>query len=147
MLTCYAPKVIYSYTSSVIALGDQPKRLARMAHQMGVKIALGTDAGVYPHGQNANEFVEYVDAGMTPMESLVAGTSDAALAGGIKGVGKLEPGMAADLVALPVSPLKDIRAVLNVPFVMRDGIVFKEQGVARPVQQASVQTFDVTDAF
>jgi imidazolonepropionase-like amidohydrolase len=133
--------------NKVIALGSQPKKLARQAHALGVKIALGTDAGVYPHGQNANEFVEYVDAGMTPMESLVAGTSDAALAGGIKGVGKLEPGMAADLVALPVSPLKDIRAVLNVPFVMRDGIVFKEQGVARPVQQASVQTFDVTDAF
>ncbi|MDB5466545.1 MAG: hypothetical protein JWQ46_1307 [Phenylobacterium sp.] len=133
--------------NKVIALGSQPKKLARQAHALGVKIALGTDAGVYPHGQNANEFVEYVDAGMTPMESLVAGTSDAALAGGIKGVGKLEPGMAADLVALPVSPLKDIHAVLNVPFVMRDGIVFKDQGVARPAQQASVQTFDVTDAF
>jgi imidazolonepropionase-like amidohydrolase len=134
--------------NKVIALGSQPKKLARQAHALGVKIALGTDAGVYPHGQNANEFVEYVNAGMTPMESLVAGTSDAALAGGMKGVGRLEPGMAADLVALPTSPLKDIHAVLNVPFVMRDGIVFKDQGAEKsPQQQASIQTFDVTDAF
>jgi imidazolonepropionase-like amidohydrolase len=133
--------------NKVIALGSQPKKLARQAHALGVKIALGTDAGVYPHGQNANEFVEYVDAGMTPMESLIAGTSDAAEAGGIKGVGKLEPGMAADMVALRVSPLKDIHAVLNVPFVMRDGFVFKEQGVETGQQQASVPTFDVMEAF
>jgi imidazolonepropionase-like amidohydrolase len=133
--------------NKVIALGSQPKKLARQAHALGVKIALGTDAGVYPHGQNAHEFIEYVDAGMTPMESLVAGTSDAALAGGIKNVGKLEPGMAADLVALPVSPLKDIHAVLDVPFVMRDGIVFKDKNVEKPMQQAAIQTFDVMDAF
>ncbi len=110
------------------ALGDQPKRLARQAHAMGVKVALGTDATVYPHGQNANEFIEYVNAGMTPMEALISGTSDAAEAGGIKGVGRLAPGMAADVVALPSNPLKNIRAVLTVDFVMRDGIVFKEHG-------------------
>jgi imidazolonepropionase-like amidohydrolase len=132
--------------AKVIALGDQPKKLAKMAHRMGVKIALGTDAGVYPHGQNANEFVEYVEAGMTPMESLIAGTSDAAVAGGIKGVGKLEPGMSADLVALPESPLHDIHAVLNVPFVMRDGIVFKDAGVEK-TQTARVDTSNVEDAF
>ena len=133
--------------AKVIALGDQPKKLARQAHALGVKIALGTDAGVYPHGQNANEFIEYVEAGMTPMEALVAGTSDAALAGGIKGVGKLEPGMAADMVALPISPLRDIHAVLNVPFVMRDGIVFKNAGVEREQVAAKVETSDVMDAF
>ena len=87
-----------------------------------------------PHGQNANEFIEYVNAGMTPMQSLISGTSDAALAGGIKGVGRLAPGMAADIVALPESPLKDIHAVLTVDFVMRDGIVFKEHGVQRPFE-------------
>lgn len=134
--------------AKVMALGDRPKVLAREAHAMGVKIALGTDAGVYPHGQNAHEFLEYVQAGMTPMQALVAGTSDAAEAGGIKGVGKLEPGMAADLVALPVSPLKDINAVLNVSFVMRDGIIFKQDGAQAPlVQQAQVEAEDVRDAF
>jgi imidazolonepropionase-like amidohydrolase len=133
--------------AKVIALGDQPKKLAKMAKAMGVKIALGTDAGVYPHGQNANEFVEYVTAGMTPAQALVAGTTDAALAGGIKGVGALSPGMAADLVGLPVSPLDDIKAVLDVRFVMRDGIVFKADGAAVPGQQALVETSDVSDAY
>ncbi|MGC1303318.1 MAG: amidohydrolase family protein [Caulobacteraceae bacterium] len=135
--------------AKVIALGDQPKKLARQAHALGVKIALGTDAGVYPHGQNAHEFIEYVQAGMTPMQALVAGTSDAALAGGIKGVGKLEPGMAADMVALPVSPLQDINAVLDVPFVMRDGVVFKQDGAEAPTahQQHAEITTDIQDAF
>jgi imidazolonepropionase-like amidohydrolase len=132
----------------VIALGDQPKKLARMAVQIGTKIALGTDAGVYPHGQNANEFIEYVEAGMTPMQSLVAGTSDAAEAGGIKGVGKLEPGMAADVVAMTLSPLKDIHAVQNVSFVMRDGIIFKQDGAEKPLKTASADLVpDVEDAF
>ena len=133
--------------AKVIALGSQPKKLAKLAHQIGTKIALGTDAGVYPHGQNANEFVEYVTAGMTPMQSLIAGTSDAAEAGGIKGVGRLEPGMAADLVALATSPLDDIHAVLDVPFVMRDGIVFKDGGTAVPMQHSRVETDDVQDAY
>jgi imidazolonepropionase-like amidohydrolase len=133
--------------AKVIALGSQPKKLAKQAHALGVKIALGTDAGVYPHGQNAHEFIEYVTAGMTPMQALVAGTSDAAIAGGIKGAGHLEPGMPADIVAMPVSPLKDINAVLDVPFVMRDGIVFKEDGVEKPMREASVTTTDIQDAF
>lgn len=115
--------------NKVIALGDQPKKLARIAQKLGVKIALGTDAGVYPHGQNAHEFAEYVEAGMTPMQALVAGTTDAALAGGIKGVGSLKPGMYADLVALPTSPLADIDAVLDVPFVMKGGVIYKQGGV------------------
>ncbi|WP_404478194.1 amidohydrolase family protein [Novosphingobium sp. BL-52-GroH] len=117
--------------NKVIALGDQPKRLARMAQRLGVKIALGTDAGVYPHGQNAHEFAEYVEAGMTPMQAIVAGTIDAALAGGIKGVGSLKPGMYADLVALPTSPLDDIDAVLDVPFVMKGGVIYKADGIER----------------
>lgn len=116
--------------AKVITLSDQPKKLARMAQRLGVKIALGTDAGVYPHGQNAHEFVEYVQAGMTPAQALAAGTRDAASAGGIKGVGSLRPGMFADLVALDTSPLDRIDAVLNVPFVMK-GVVYKQDGVER----------------
>jgi imidazolonepropionase-like amidohydrolase len=133
--------------NKLIALGSQPKKLVRQAHAIGVRIALGTDAGVYPHGQNAHEFIEYVDAGMSPMQALVAGTSDAAEAGGVKGVGKLEPGMAADVVALPASPLKDINAVLDVPFVMRDGVLFKEGGAPKPAQRASLDPPDIQDAF
>ncbi len=111
----------------LLRLGRQPKDMTRLAHSMGVKIALGTDSGVSPHGENANEFIEYVSAGMTEMESLMAGTVKAAEAAGIADkVGSLEPGKAADIVAMPTSPLDDIAAVLNVQFIMRDGVVFKQ---------------------
>jgi imidazolonepropionase-like amidohydrolase len=75
--------------------------------------------------------VDYVGAGFTPMEALMTGTVNAATAGGIKEVGKLEPGMAADVVAMAKSPLDDIQAVMDVGFVMRGGIVYKNAGAAR----------------
>ena len=110
----------------LLALGRQPKDMVALAHRMGVKIALGTDSAVSPHGENANEFIEYVNAGMTPMQALMAGTVNAAEAGGISDLtGALQPGKAADLVALAANPLEDIQAVLDVRLVMRDGIVFK----------------------
>ncbi len=96
----------------LLRLGRQPKDMTRLAHSMGVKIALGTDSGVSPHGENANEFVEYVNA---------------AEAGGVADrVGSIEPGKAADIVAMAESPLEDISAVLDVRFIMRDGVVFKQ---------------------
>ena len=110
----------------LLRLGRQPKDMTRLAHGMGVKIALGTDSGVSPHGENANEFIEYVNVGMSEMEALMAGTINAAEAAGIAAsAGSLEPGKAADIVAMPVSPLDDIAAVLDVQFIMRDGVVFK----------------------
>ena len=109
----------------LLDLGHQPKDMTRLAHRMGVKIALGTDSGVSPHGENANEFLEYVNIGMSEMEALMAGTVHAAEAAGIAGsTGSLEPGKAADLVAMEKSPLEDISEVLRVKLVMRDGIVF-----------------------
>ena len=118
----FLPPVILE---KLLALGRQPKDMTKLAYRSGVKIALGTDSGVSPHGENANEFVEYVNIGMSPMEALMAGTVHAAEAGGIEGVGQLSPGYRADIVALPRSPLDDIEAVLDVEFVMRDGHVFK----------------------
>ncbi len=110
----------------LLQLGKQPKIMTRLAYQMGVKIALGTDSGVSPHGENANEFIEYVNIGMSPMEALMAGTVNAAEAAGwADRIGSLEPGKYADLVALAGNPLDDIRQVLDVIFVMRDGKVFK----------------------
>ena len=101
--------------------------MTRLAHSMGVNIALGTDSGVSPHGENANEFIEYVNAGMTESEALRAGTLDAAVAAGIDGkVGSIEAGKAADLVAMGASPLDDISEVLRLRFIMRDGVVFKQ---------------------
>lgn len=111
----------------LLRLGRQPKDMTRLAHSMGVKIALGTDSGVSPHGENANEFIEYVNVGMTEMEALVAGTIGAAKAGGIDNrIGSLEPGKAADIVAMDMNPLDDISAVLDLRFIMRDGVVFKQ---------------------
>jgi imidazolonepropionase-like amidohydrolase len=111
----------------LLRLGDQPKEMTRLAHDMGVRIALGTDSGVSPHGENANEFIEYVNAGMSEMQALMAGTLNAAEAGGVaERIGSIEPGKAADIVALAESPLDDITAVLDVQFVMRDGVVFKQ---------------------
>ena len=99
----------------LLQLGRQPKDMVALAHSMGVKIALGTDSAVSPHGENANEFIEYVNAGMTPMQALMAGTVNAAEAGGISDLtGALQPGKAADLVALAANPLEDIQAVLDV---------------------------------
>lgn len=111
----------------LLRLGRQPKDMTKLAYEMGVNIALGTDSGVSPHGHNAREFLEYVAIGMSPMEALMAGTVNAAKAGDIEGVGSLGIGNAADMVAMPGSPLEDINEVLNLTFIMRDGIVFKNE--------------------
>ncbi|MGI9344021.1 MAG: amidohydrolase family protein [Gammaproteobacteria bacterium] len=114
--------------AKLLELGRQPKDMTALAHSMGVNIALGTDSAVSPHGENANEFIEYVSAGMTNMEALMSGTVNAAEAAGIADrAGSLEPGKPADIVAMQTSPLDDIAAVLNVSFIMRDGVVFKNQ--------------------
>jgi imidazolonepropionase-like amidohydrolase len=116
----------------VLKLGTQPRKLVTMAHKIGVGIALGTDAPLVPHGENAAEMVTYVvDSGLTPMEALMTGTVNAAQAGGLKDVGTLAPGMAADVVAMAKSPLDDIHAVMNVSFVMRGGIVAKAAAAAK----------------
>ena len=113
--------------AKLLRLQSQPKVMTRLAHSMGVKIALGTDSGVSPHGENANEFVEYVSAGMTEMEALMAGTINAAIAAGYSDrIGSLEPGKAADIVAMKENPLENINAVLRLQFIMRDGVVFKQ---------------------
>lgn len=112
----------------LLALGHQPKDMTRLAHKLGVKIALGTDSAISPHGENAHEFIEYVAIGMTPMEALQAGTINAAEAAGIADqTGSITVGKAADIVGLASSPLESINAVLDVRFVMRDGIVFKSK--------------------
>lgn len=97
------------------------------AVRMGVKIALGTDAAVYPHGRNAEEFYQMSRRGLPPIEALRAGTANGADLLGIKDkVGTLEPGMLADIVAVPGDPVKDIRVTERVRFVMREGQIYKE---------------------
>lgn len=123
-----APPVVMEKLVGLVANGPQPKIMTELAYKKGVKIALGTDSGVSPHATNANEFIEYVALGMTPMESLMTGTVNAAEAAGIEDVGRLTPGMAADIVAMKRNPLEDIAAVREVDFVMRDGKIFRRTG-------------------
>lgn len=93
----------------------------------GVKIAFGTDAGVSKHGRNADEFELLVKHGMTPMQAIVAATTNAAdLLGLAKEVGSIEPGKSADIIAVTGDPLKDVRVLKSVGFVMRAGVVHKQ---------------------
>jgi imidazolonepropionase-like amidohydrolase len=92
----------------------------------GVKIGLGTDAAVYPHGRNAEEFHQMVDLGMKPVDALKAGTSaDADLLGLADKIGTLEKNKIADVVAVPGNPVENIRQTEHVFFVMKEGVIYK----------------------
>jgi len=94
----------------------------------GVNIGLGTDAGVYPHGRNCEEFHQMVDLGMKPAAALKAGTAaDAQLLGIADQVGTLEPNKLADIVAVPGDPIQNIRQTEHVFFVMKEGVVYKNE--------------------
>jgi imidazolonepropionase-like amidohydrolase len=96
------------------------------AIQMQIKIALGTDAAVYPHGKNAGELEQLVSCGMKPIDALKAGTSlDAELIGVADRVGTLEAGKLADVIAVPGNPADDIKVTQKVIFVMKDGRIYK----------------------
>ncbi|HEV3334423.1 MAG TPA: amidohydrolase family protein [Bryobacteraceae bacterium] len=106
----------------------QQDAMVKRALELGVKIALGTDAAVYPHGDNALEFVLMAADGMTPAQSLKAGTTSAAeLLGLSDKIGALKPGLAADIVAVPGNPMTDIKVVQSVLFVMKGGSVYKNE--------------------
>jgi imidazolonepropionase-like amidohydrolase len=91
-----------------------------------IKIGLGTDAAVYPHGRNAEEFHQMVDLGMKPVDALKAGTSsDADLLGLSAKIGTLEVNKLADVVAVPGDPIQNIRQTEHVFFVMKEGVIYK----------------------
>ena len=100
----------------------------RIAKKNNVKIALGTDSSVIPHGLNGHEFTLMVEwGGLTPMESIVAGTmGGATLLGWDKKIGSLEPGKWADIAAVKGDPLADIHKMESAVFVMKNGIVYKK---------------------
>jgi imidazolonepropionase-like amidohydrolase len=98
---------------------------ARRAIAGGVKIALGTDAPLVPHGQNAKEFSALVAHGMTPMQAIRAGTADAADLLRVPDRGRIKPGLLADIVAVAGDPLADIGATEAVVFVMKAGRIYK----------------------
>ncbi|HEU4786134.1 MAG TPA: amidohydrolase family protein [Gemmatimonadaceae bacterium] len=118
-----------------LAAASAMRNGVKIAVRDGVPIALGTDAGVDPHGKNAHEFVLMVEwGGMTPMQSIVAGTLNGAkLLGWDNRVGSLTPGKLADVVAVPGDPLRDIHAMEQVSFVMKNGYVYKNQAAVPPL--------------
>jgi imidazolonepropionase-like amidohydrolase len=99
------------------------------AYESGVKIAFGTDQGLVPHGQNAQEFALMVAAGMSPMDAIIAATGSAAdLIGDPQDVGSVRPGRYADVVAVDGDPLNDVHTLEHVQFVMKGGEVYKQNG-------------------
>ena len=107
-------------------IGQAQRNNFRKAHEAGVRMAFGSDAGVYPHGDNGKQFAYMVQYGMTPMEAIQAATVDAAeLLGWPGDVGAIEPGAYADLIAVRGNPLEDIHELEDVQFVMKGGEVIK----------------------
>ncbi|MEI9981712.1 MAG: amidohydrolase family protein [Edaphobacter sp.] len=115
------------------------KQNAIKAIKAGVKIALGTDAAVYPHGLNAHEVDVYVNQfGMSPLAAIQTGTINAAdLMGWTDKVGTIEPGKWADIIAIEGDPLKDVKILQHVNFVMKSGVVYKNDPNPKAINQAS----------
>jgi imidazolonepropionase-like amidohydrolase len=113
-----------------LAAAEGMRKAVHIANARHVTIALGTDAGVIPHGTNAKEFGLMVEwGGLTPIQSLTAGTLNGAkLLGWDKRVGTIEAGKLADIVAVPGNPLEDIHRTESVSFVMKGGVIYKGQG-------------------
>jgi len=127
----YPPQV----AAKAAAIGPLIQATAGRAYKAHVKIAFGTDAAVYPHGQNAHEFELMVEAGMPPMFTIQAATISAAqLLRHDKELGTVTAGKLADVVAVPGNPIEDISVMKRVSFVMKDGVVYKVNSV--PVDTA-----------
>ena len=114
-------------TPKALATGPQIQGTFAKAYKEGVKIAFGTDAGVYRHGMNWLEFGYMIEAGMKPMEAIKAATINAAdLLGEKNRLGSIEPNKLADIVAVDGDPLQDPKAFGKVVFVMKSGVVYKQ---------------------
>jgi imidazolonepropionase-like amidohydrolase len=110
-----------------LEIGPMIQETFRKAYRRGVKIAFGTDAGVFPHGQNAKEFGYMVEAGMPAIEALLSATVvNAGILGLADKIGSLEAGKLADIVATDENPLENIHALEDVSFVMKEGVVYKQ---------------------
>jgi len=116
------PPAIAAKARQVIPLAQESHRRAIRA---GVRIALGTDAGVYPHGDNARELATYVDYGMRPADALRAATINAADLLGVSDRAVIAAGKLADLIAVRGNPLEDVKTVQQVLWVMKGGVVVK----------------------
>jgi imidazolonepropionase-like amidohydrolase len=128
----YYPATI---AAKAAAIGPLIQATASRAYKAHVKIAFGTDAAVYPHGENAHEFELMVGAGIPPMYAIQAATVNAAnLLRHDKDLGSVTVGKIADVVAVPGNPIDDISLMKRVTFVMKDGVVYKLNSI--PVDTA-----------
>ena len=119
----YFPAVI---VPKALEIGPQIQDTFAKAYKAGVKIAFGTDSGVSPHGDNAKEFIYMTEAGMPPMEAIKSATIEAAKLLRIDDqLGSIEAGKLADIIAVNENPLGNIKTMLKVPFVMKEGVVYK----------------------
>lgn len=115
--------------AKALAIAPRMRSSFKLAVDGGVRIALGTDAGVFRHGTNAREFALMASYGMTPMQAIVAGTSSGATLLGLeREIGTIAAGKRADIVAVSGNPLDNLDILQNVQFVMKDGRVFKRDG-------------------
>jgi imidazolonepropionase-like amidohydrolase len=120
----YYPELV---TPKAIAIGPQIQKTFAKAYKEGVKIAFGTDAGVYKHGLNWLEFGFMIEAGMKPMDAIKAATIHAADLLGMKDeLGTIEAGKLADIVAVDGDPLTDSKAFGKIVIVMKDGKIYKK---------------------
>ena len=118
-------------TPKALAVGPKIQATFTKAYKSGVKIAFGTDAGVFAHGRNWKEFVYMVEGGMPPIETIRAATLNAAELLGVTDIlGTIEKGKLADIVAVDGDPVKDINMMEKVHFVMKDGIIYKNAATA-----------------
>jgi imidazolonepropionase-like amidohydrolase len=121
----YFPEVVRPKAARI---GAEIQNTAARAYRAGVKIGFGTDMGVGPHGDNAREFIYMVEAGIPAAYALQSATIRAAEVLGVDDQGVIEAGKRADIIALPGDPVADINAVMNVDFVMKDGVVERIPG-------------------
>src|SRR6266705_4032956 len=113
--------------AKALAAYNARSEMFRNALKLGVRISFGTDAAVFPHGQNAKEFKLMADLGMTPVDALRSATAnDAELLGIGQKVGTLEKGKLADVIAMPGDPTFDITATERVSFVMKEGKIIRQ---------------------
>lgn len=121
----YYPTII---VPKALAIGPKIQETFGKAYKYGVKIAFGTDSGVSYHGDNGKEFGYMVEAGMSPIESLLSATVNASdLLRISDDFGTLEKGKIADIIAVDSDPVEDISVMEQVDFVMKGGVVFKEE--------------------
>ncbi|WP_299312240.1 amidohydrolase family protein [uncultured Aquimarina sp.] len=120
----YYPDVI---VSKALEIGPQIQDTFRKAHKRGVRIAFGTDAGVFKHGQNAKEFGYMVEAGMRPITAIQCATIVNAKVLNMKNeLGQIASGFLADIVAVNDDPTEEIKTMENVVFVMKEGKIYKQ---------------------